>query len=102
VLWHIGSTADPAGALQTIILDFCAVARTHRNRNNLDYNVTNACAFINNYFNKTKKKALMLKLHFYTQTIRTPDTFRTILIIVREILNINKAYIKTWVNDYCI
>lgn len=44
----------------------------------------------------------MLKLHFYTQTIRTPDTFRTILIIVREILNINKAYIKTWVNDYCI
>ena len=55
MLWHIGSTADPAGALQTIILDFCAVARTHRNRNNLDYNVTNACAFINNYSNKTKK-----------------------------------------------
>jgi len=44
----------------------------------------------------------MLKLYFYTQTIRTPDMFRSILIIVREILNINKAYIKTWTNDYRI
>jgi hypothetical protein len=100
VLWYVCSTTDTVGALRTIILDFCAVARTHRNRNNLDRNVINVCALINDSSNKTN--ALMLKLYFYTQTIRTPDMFRSILIIVREILNINKAYIKTWTNDYCI
>jgi len=37
---------------------------------------------------------MMITLYFYTQIIRTPDMFRSILIIVREILNINKSYIN--------
>jgi hypothetical protein len=43
---HACSTTDPAGALQTI-LDFCAVARTHRNRKYLGHNVIHICALIN-------------------------------------------------------
>ena len=41
----------------------------------------------------------MSKLYFYKQTITTPDMFRSILIIFRELLNINKAYTAIWMND---
>jgi len=41
----------------------------------------------------------MLKLYIYTQSVRTPSFFFIYLEIFRELLNINKAYIKTWL-DY--
>ena len=42
---------------------------------------------------------LMLKFYFYTQSFRTQHVYRSIWIVLKELLNINKAYITTWM-DY--
>jgi len=38
----------------------------------------------------------MLNLHFLHTIRETSDMFRSILIIFKELLNIIKAYIETW------
>jgi len=35
------------------------------------------------------------KLYFFTQNCRNSGTFRSVLIVFRELLNINETYIKT-------
>jgi hypothetical protein len=39
----------------------------------------------------------MLQLYFSHKICRISDMFRSVLIIFRGLLNISKAYIKTWI-----
>jgi hypothetical protein len=61
-------------------------------------NVIHGHAFINNSYDKSKQ-CTNDQITFLNKICHDSDMFQVILIIFRELLNINKAYIKTWM-DY--
>ena len=52
-------------------------------------------ALINNSYNKANKRS-DVKIIFLQEIYQNSDMFRSILIIFRDLSNISKAYIKTW------
>jgi len=61
-------------------------------------NVIQVHALINNSYNKTNK-CTNVKIIFLHTIYHYSNMFQSILIIFMELLNISKAYLKTWV-DY--
>jgi len=48
-------------------------------------------------YGETVKNTIMLKLYLLHTICHKADMFRSILITLGEILNINKEYIKIWI-----
>ena len=57
--------------------------------------VTHVHVLINNSYNKTNK-CTNVKIIFVHTIYYNSDMFQSLLIIFRELLNINKVHIKTW------